>query len=219
MENLIEKYGKNKIFKIFFIVLFALLIMVCIFRNASYKTYDYKGHRLKLQKVSDYMVTMEDKDKNVLKMSIDLSKSYQYNFKCNVSYLDESISYEDSFENMEFMMTFSDGTKKTMPSYIIQIGEDDADGLTKNQRIEKDLIFKLKDYYIDNKSTLYIAIAIFGGLFILLGVSLFVYPESYWRMQTWLMVKDGEPTEFAIVSNQILGIVIIIIAFIGPFLL
>ncbi len=219
MENLIEKYGKNKIFKIFFIVLFALLIMVCIFRNASYKTYDYKGHRLKLQKVSDYMVTMEDKDKNVLKMSIDLSKSYQYNFKCNVSYLDESISYEDSFENMEFMMTFSDGTKKTMPSYIIQIDEDDADGLTKNQRIEKDLIFKLKDYYIDNKFTLYISIAIFGGLFILLGVSLFVYPESYWRMQTWLMVKDGEPTEFAIVSNQILGIVIIIMAFIVPFLL
>ena len=207
MINFINKSGKGKIYVFCYISLLALLVMFCIIKINLYKSYNYNGHRLYLYKVYDYTLIMRDKDNNLLTMTVDPEKSYIYDFKCNINYLDESISYIDSFKDSETTMVFSSGITKTLPLIVIN-GED---GLTDSERQEKDLIIKLRGYYLDDVTSAYVVYTIVCGLLMLpLGLALVMFPRRFWEIQTCLIVESGEPTDFALISNVVVGAVLIV---------
>jgi hypothetical protein len=43
-----------------------------------------------------------------------------------------------------------------------------------------------------------------------LGALLFLWPRAYWRLQTALLVKGGEPTTFALVFYRVAGASLVI---------
>jgi len=58
-------------------------------------------------------------------------------------------------------------------------------------------------------------VIILGGLFILLGVGMFVYPFEFWefsRKFNW-SIEGGTPTDFGIYMQQFGGIFVVILAF------
>lgn len=84
------------------------------------------------------------------------------------------------------------------------------------QASEKLLISKLLDYYNNSKPIgIYICYDFFGLLLLLMGTGLFFYPESFWRFQMMFTVRNGEPTDWAIFSNKIAGVLLVIMIYIG----
>lgn len=58
---------------------------------------------------------------------------------------------------------------------------------------------------------------VFGEIFLLgLGAFMVIKPDLFWRLEHFMTVEDGEPTDFYIASRRIAGVIFF---FLGVFLL
>jgi len=57
----------------------------------------------------------------------------------------------------------------------------------------------------------YVVYSIICGLLTLpLGLALIMFPRRFWEIQTCLIVESGEPTNYALISNVVVGAVLIV---------
>ena len=49
-------------------------------------------------------------------------------------------------------------------------------------------------------------------LFLVLGIFFAAAPETIWQLQHMFTVKDGEPTDFALISIRIGGVILLLLS-------
>ena len=219
MYDFVERHGGGKVFKWGFCLLAVVLIAVITMQYVFSTHYMFEGKRLTLSSIGTESVVMVDGQGNEARFTgpSELQLSGGMN---TVSYLGRTFSrMVDWNETRGYRYDFSDGTSSIDPILTQTFGEGD-DALTPLQRDESNLIDRMGRYLADGHS-IWIAIGrLFAALLALvLGVAMFAFPEALWKLDTLFTVRGGEPTEWALFSNQIGGILMIMLAFVIPFVI
>lgn len=218
MEELFEKQGKKKVFLICWISLTVILVFSIFVSYFTFLKYDYKGTRLKLISVTRSNVVMEDSDGN--RLTMEAERDYYSGVMFNsytVNYRDELMEYNNGYNELhEVRYVFSDGSEWIGDFIYISINNESPpyDDFTELQHAEKALFDRLIAYFSGEKSGgVHAGVCISGMLLLFLGTSSFIFPEKYWQLQTFLSVKNGEPTELALFLNRVAGVLYVILAF------
>jgi len=129
------------------------------------------------------------------------------------------------FLDYEIIRTSSDSTRDVHYSFsdysFITINERNpraADMLTRLQSAEMRFIESFMNIQTQRQReiTPYIRMAIIGlGLaFISLGLAHIIHAEEMWRLRYYFVVRDGEPTELALLLNVVAGLILIVLGFV-----
>ncbi len=221
MDNLINRFGKTKVFWVSFGVLASLIVLMTIIMNLLYRTLPYNGTTLWLTGITETTVTMQDTQGAVLEMRAErISQSLRTNF--TIEYKDKTMHYNSYAADSGSVFIFSDGVQFVEPHLIaydsngepINLG---LERLTQTQLSEKEFISAVLNIYWNKKLTHdYVYACLSAMPFLLLGVFIFINPHLLWNFQAMFFVQNGEPTDFAIFTNKSLGILLILLAFITP---
>jgi len=215
-DNFLDKYGKDRIFKIIFILAILVNIIVVIFLSNNEKTFINAGEKFKFHGIKNNVATIKDSTGNLLKVkeiesdsfneddtlssiydSIDFS-NFEISYKDNVMFYDNSQLADDK-------VTLTLSNKKTY-----NLNTYDSSNNTSTDT-EINLICKSVDMYKKNPSIFdYAPLLILFACLICFGCILIIYPEEAWKFEHELYVKGGEPTNYAIISNRIVGVIIVI---------
>ena len=214
------EFIRKNAFWIGFIGLSALYIFLILSQYTSYNSLIYKDQKFRLVSVDGTQVVLCDGDQLELVFNSAGDLPDKSNCEAIILYRDEVMRYKRCFANSEKIYTFSDGTQMTEPLYSVARNFSGAEaassGVSNLQTEEKNLMDRLYDYYTNFKlARNYIATGFLAVILLLLGSWALFRPTEAWRVQTQLYVKNGEPTDYAIISNRIGGAIIIIFAFIS----
>lgn len=219
-DSFLDKYGKDRIFKLIFILSICINIIVVIFLSNNEKTFVNSGEKFKFHGIKNNVATIKDSNGNLLKIkeiennsfneddtlsyiydSVDFS-SFEISYKNNVVFYDSSKLVDD-----KVTLTLSNKKTYTYNTYDISTYASNNTGTD----TEVNLICKSINMYKKNPSIFDFApLLILFACLICLGCIFIVYPEEAWELQHSLDVKGGKPTDFAIISNRIVGIIIVI---------
>jgi len=194
--------------------------MVVIFLSNNDKTFVNTGEKFKFHGIKNNVATIKDSNGNLLKVkeikndsineddtlsfiydSVDFS-NFEISYKNNVMFYDNS-----QLANDKVTLTLSNEKSYTYDSYDI------SNSSSNNPSIdtEVNLICKSVDMYKKNPSVFdYAPLLILFACLICFGCILIIYPEEAWKFEHELYVKGGEPTNYAIISNRIVGVIIVI---------
>lgn len=221
MGALYNKYGKNKIY--LFIAILLIIINIAILK-IYYQTqiqFSIDGQSFKYVSHDEEKMLLKDKEGNMVTLTIDTSdggfaplciaSKYEIEYKNKIIKCDNS-----DWMNKGRIIILSDGSKYTKK--VITIVAGNSNKPKKNIPFDVQLVNNIEDIhdFVDD-NPLKVA-PIFSIPLIFLGLSCVMYPENMWRFQHMLSVSGGEPTDFAIISNIICGIMVIGFALFMPFI-
>lgn len=218
MKRWFAQLSKSDIFKLVFCVLAAVYVIITVILYNTYRTYEYKGHRLRVVTVNDTEVVMKDENGYKLVLTANtVEKAIPFEHDYTINYRDETIRHIESFEIDGSVFTYSDGSQVTERGYVRMFSGNEEIlnvRLTETQLAERELFYKLNDYYMEYKELgVYILVDFFGLALLFCGIGAFLYPEKLWRFNHFLDVIGGEPTDFAIITNKLSGIGLTILSY------
>ena len=219
-DNFSGKYGKDRIFKIIFILAILVNIIVVISLSNNEKTFVNTGEKFKFHGIKNNVATIKDSTGNLLKVkeikndsineddtlsfiydSVDFS-SFEISYKNNVMFYDNS-----QLANDKVTLTLSNEKSYTYNPYDISSSSSNNPSID----TEVNLICKSVDMYKKNPSVFdYAPLLILFACLICLGCIHIIYPKEAWEFEHALYVKGGEPTNYAIISSRIVGVIIVI---------
>lgn len=217
IEQIYDKYGKKKVYIAIAILLIIANIITII---GLYKARtSFTIYNVKFRYVSRKNGTIIYKDHENNEVVINTNNYRNYGFispmgsEYEIRYKDKVIHVVTSYLNKpEITITVSNGEEYKEEVFTYPISTYGQYG-----SFEVKLVHGLNStYYYASQKFAYIFLEIFIALIIFLGLASIMYPEKMWRLQHFLSVHGGEPTEFAIFMNQLSGVIIIIVAFIIP---
>lgn len=216
MNKITRKYGKRRIFLICYCFFSLLLIAEILILFNLYNTMQYKGNTLRVEEVHSDGVVMRDQNENTLTLAAITQSDDEFAWQQTIQYLTETITYRYA-PGADSRYIFSDGSTYTEP--WIQVSHDDEsqdDSLSPLQTEEKQLVNRLRDYFLDYQGAgLYAGLALVGLVLLLLAHGVFFYPEVFWHLQTALSVRGGEPTDFYLFMNKLSSFFILAMVYIG----
>ena len=186
------------------------------------KHHDFDGRKLTLKSLTDEAVMMVDDEGNEASLT-GPSDLYIDGGSQIVQYMKRKIQCTiDWNDSGNFLYTFSDDTTLTLPPQQVSLAQTDiaeAYDLTPLQNEELYLITKMQ-LLLNKGSTL--PVILWKGLVslvvLLIGMAMLCFPEASWKISTFLIVHDGEPTGWAITSSCLSGAVLIVASFVIPFI-
>ncbi len=212
MDSFLKRLDKSWWFLLTFGVLMLLLIALLIVFFRDNTSITYQGRRLTLVRTGDgNSVTMADSEGELLQW-----KGYSSG---GFAYRGEKVAISFNAPGGGAVFTFSDGSVETLQGRgergkIADYGGLYISGLTPERKSEVWAVRKLAAMGIYHYSVgRNILAGLFGSLFLLVGCSRLFYPEAWWRMQVSLVVVGGEPTDWAILSGRIFGVMIVAFVF------
>lgn len=199
-------------------ILAALLVVLCAVLCYRGTHVTFEGNRLALQSVQPNAVVMVDQDGNeaILRGTGDIS---YFEGMAEVTYRGRAFGRAHNWERDETQVyTFSNGTSVVEP--LLQVvfdGDETSPTLTPLQRSEYDLINKMIAYQQEgNPIGRIIGYGMLSLLILALGTASFCFPHAFWKLDIMFTVRGGEPTEYAIISRKVAGLLLIAAAFALP---
>ncbi len=208
VEQICEKYGKQKVFM--FIVTILIIINISIVLIIRFNTMNFMYENYKFTLVNSSFNNIEFKDIKGDKLSLE--KGYEADsegivfYRYIMTYKNKYTIYKETSEGN--IITFSDG--KEYNEELIQFDIDSNEGF------ELGLVNKVLQIYNNSKNltkNLFIGILLSIAM-VFLGTFNLIYPEKAWELQHILDVEGGYPTEFAINSNKFVGVTLCIMSII-----
>lgn len=220
LEKLYAKYTKKKVYlgaAILLIIINIITMFMAYKANTSF-TIDNQ----KIRYVSDRRDTVLFKDNEDDEVNITIEDGKNPTMldiianKYKVTYKDKTIEADFSnwFDN-EVIITKSNGRERNLT-----ISEYLSYSRNKYGPFDESLIYNMNETYSIAKDKSFI----FGMIFIIfplifLGLAGIMYPEKLWRFEHFFTVQGGEPTEWAIFSSKLAGIIIIVFVLLIPFIM
>ena len=212
--TMVEKYGKGKCMWALFALLSVIAMAMMVIAGINHRTIRHNGNRLRLVSVDQRelataghipsAVVMADRDGNHAILSVSYSG---YSTTFTASYLGNVTTREfEAIAERDMIYTFSDSTGWTSAST--------AEGLTPLQRQERDFIRNLLFFYLNYSARDYIVFPLVVIGLILVGLVHIFYDKALWRLSHMAFVKNGEPTDFALISCKGMGFMLIVVSFI-----
>ncbi|MCL2397910.1 MAG: hypothetical protein FWC93_07600 [Defluviitaleaceae bacterium] len=191
---MIEKIRNNKTFLLstvtLSLLLLAMLLLIGIIRAPGRYVFGESTLRVTHVDMANNRVEMRDTNGNVLVMTRSWS--------------------------LDFVQAFIQGGWQTTVEYFV-----DEPAIKTQLQQQEEAIIDWSVNVLENYTPpqLYVLAAIFGLIFIIMGLGFVIYPEAIcrWRMRRW--VEGGEPTDFAEIMNQFGGVFLIILAFAVPLII
>ncbi|MGL5314132.1 MAG: DUF6199 family natural product biosynthesis protein [Peptostreptococcaceae bacterium] len=212
--KIIDKYGSKKVFLSLFILIICInsLLLGVLIRKE--KTVIYEGDKLIYQERNNRTSIFKDNDGNILTVKSinvalddelmitdDLHSSYEIDYKGKQIFYDNS-----KFMEMETKITLFDGSIYESTPIYVDYYNDQSYELPKDVKLTYDVI----NIHMNPNGILgNFGDIILGFIFIFIGLVGLIYPKKLWKFEHRLDVKGGEPTDFAIISSQIGGIIFI----------
>lgn len=215
-DKLCHKYTKRKVYlgTAILLILINTITMFIIYKtNTSFTIGDQK-----FRYVSDKRNTVLFKDNQDNEINVIIENGTKSSI-LDIIATKYQVIYKDKEIKADFSNWFYDGI-------IIQTNERDYK-LTFSQYsdfstneygpFDINLVYNLNTTYSFAKDKSFIWAMIFIIFpFIFLGLAGIMYPEELWRFNHMFTVRGGEPTEWAIFSNKLGGVIIIAIALLVP---
>ena len=215
MEKFELKKKKKKIYQISLISLVALLALIIWIVNYIHMGFSIGDQKFRyvgewVDEGKDYV--FKDKEDNLVIIDVEELGARYFSFadKYKVSYLDKVI-YSDSYDLIEegWRLTLSDG----------KVYEKDYVSCAMNGWKEKSDNFDLQlvhgiERVIDFRATSResFVFLLMGTFLIAIGLTGIIYPVELWKFQHMFSVAEGTPTELAVFSNRLTGVIVILIA-------
>lgn len=213
MDEYIEK-NQRTLLIIGVAVIVALVVLVCALNVGHQTRYTFAGERLTLVSVGGGEVVMRDGAGREARYHGSGEMSYFLGYG-EVTYGERTFSRNAVWgEDETVHYVFSDGSSLTEELIFFTVDGDTppVDVRTRLQQDEMDLLDRMMRYLVDgNPTASVIGRGIFAALVGALGVAFICYPRKFWRWQTMFTVQGGEPTDWAIVSNRIGGVLLIVV--------
>lgn len=222
MGNLYKKYGKGKIYLVTVILLITLNILISILAYKSYTSFSIDGQKFKYLSQEINKILFEDSDGNLVIVTTGergygfSSSATSISIKYEVKYKDKVIKVDSSnLLDKGKVITLSDGSEYIQEFFRIVI--DNSNQSKSNLPFDVQLINNIEDSYDVVKGGIFIASSILGIPLIFLGLTGVIYPKELWKFKYRFVVSGGEPTDFALASNIIVGIMFLCLAFLITF--
>ncbi|MBO4299613.1 MAG: hypothetical protein J5998_12545 [Clostridia bacterium] len=185
----------------------AALALITALAGWSMTHYSFGGERLALRRIEENRAVMADASGHeaVLTGSGSIPTVGR---DSELTYGDLVIRRRFDESDFAYVYTFSDGSEASVSLFAVTAdGQTASDGLTELQRAEFDLFGKMQAYLESgNPVWRYVGKNILMASIALLGLAMLCFPESAWRVQHKFSVRGGEPTDWAIFSNQATGV-------------
>ena len=158
----------------------------------------------------DYV--FKDKDDNLVIIDVEELGARYFSFadKYKLTYLDRTI-YSDSHDLIQegWQLTLSDGRiyKRDYVSLTMNRWEEKSDNFDVRLIHE---IEKLIEFRSTSRESF--VFLLMGTFLIALGLTGIIYPVELWKFQHMFSVADGTPTDLAIFSNRLAGVMFILMA-------
>ena len=198
--ELYELYSNKRVFLRSYVVLTALMVIIVVFSVYSYRRFSFEGETLRLVRVTHDTVTAIDSDGNKAVLTITGGQSwFRTPESASVIYRDRVITRDVSTdtESRGFGLIF-----------VYSFSEDDL--------TERALMRQMLAYHAEGRTIWrYIIISLLlTNLLMLFGLFTLIFPKIRWEMQTFMYVRDGEPTDFYYFTTFVCGIIFICGSFI-----
>jgi len=199
-------------FLIAFCALSVLLIVLAAVFFTSGRRLDFMGDRLMVTSTAHDGITMQDRDGNQATLNFDF---FDPQGAIIVRYLDITVTRRFSQDFSHTYYTFSDGLVWRNELVWVAGMPHHLSPPTLQQRAEMELINQMLEIMRSQVSVgMVMFFVILAMAFFLYGLWLICYPEKVWRFTHRNTVLGGEPTDYAIRTNKVAGVLIIIIAFV-----
>lgn len=213
MEKFELRKRKKRIYQVSLISLLALLGLIIWITNYIHMGFSIGDQKFRY--VGEWMgdgkdYVFRDNDYNLVIIDVkELGDGYfSIADKYKVAYLDKTIySYSYNLFERGWQLKLSDGT----------IYEKDLINVTRRGWEEKSNIFDVRLIHGIERVIKFRAVAkesvvafILGIMMISLGLIGIIYSKEVWGFQHMFSVSGGEPTEFAISMNRLVGLVMIL---------
>ena len=212
MFRYIREHGRTSV-KGAAICLLAAVALVTALSGWSMTHYTFDGEWLALRRAEDGRVVMADKTGREAVLTGPGSVPV-VGRESELTYGERVIRRRFDENDFAYVYTFSDGSEASLPVVSVKTdGQSAGDGLTDFQRAEFSL-FERMQLFLESgsplprnvwKNALMALIAVFG-------LAMLCFPEAAWRVQTMFIVNGGEPTDWAIFSNQASGLLFAAVA-------
>ena len=212
MEVLEIKARKKKLYIISLVSLLALLVLIVWITNYNNMGFSIGDEKFRYVKENDQDrgdYVFKDKSNNLVIIDIEKLGNGEFSLadKYKLSYLDRTI-YSDTYNLFEegWQLKLSDGSihKKDFASVVMRNQEESNNfDLQLISGIERVIRFKsvFKESFV---------VRHIGTLAIAVGLAGIIYSKEVWRFQHMFSVSGGEPTEFAIMMNVLVGFAMIL---------
>lgn len=217
LERLYEKYTKKKVYlgaAILLIIINILTVFMIYKVNTSFTIGDQK-----FRYVSDkrYEVLFKDDEGNEVNIHlVDTGRSSLIDIVSSKY----QIEYKDKVIGADFSNWLHDGiiiNQSNGKEYKMSISEYRNYSDVEHGPFDKMLVYKINNAYSFAKDKSLVLIMIFIIFpFIFLGLAGIMYPEEMWRFNHMFTVRGGEPTDWAIFSSKLGGIIVIVFALLLP---
>lgn len=218
IEGLYKKYGKGKIYLGISIMLIILNLVILVITYQVKISFSIDGEKFKYISHTERSISLQDSKGNEVKVDIENSGYVLSSIaeKYRVEYKDKVIRVDNSdWMNKGAVIKLSDG--REYKKKLIKIVLNNENQAKPSEPFDVQLVNNIEDVYdFVSESGSLIGFFVISIPLILLGLSGIMYPKSLWRFQHILDVADGEPTDFAIISNVIVGVIIIGFALLMP---
>lgn len=223
MEYLYEKYGKKKIYIGTAILLVIINIITVFTLYQANISFTIDGQKFKYISEDENTILFRDREENLVTITIE---DENINFPAYVTIIADKyqIEYKDKIIKVDYsnwmseegrgIITLSDGSEYKQ-GITINFGEKNQHG--EPPHFDMQLVRNLNSAY-DVANSEYYSVFILTIPLILLGLAEIMYPEKMWRFSHRLHVRGGEPTEWAIFSNKLGGVIMIGMALLLPFI-
>lgn len=213
MEN-VNKESRKKTYIISFlclVIISGIIIYGTNKSNSRFSIEDKKIRYIEEQIDGKEKIIFKDKGKNLLTVTIDKKGNPYFSFaeQYTVYYLDKIIVVDTSdVYGARRKIRLSDGTPYE-EDIVNSIVRGYIDG--KPKPFDVQLVHGIEDVIKFRKDMISpIFIIIFPSILIALGLVGIIYPEKLWKLDHFLTVEGGEPTEFAIMMNFLGGIFVVL---------
>ena len=215
MENLYKKYSKKKLYFSLAILFSIIHIMLLIMVYKMNIRFSLDEQKFKYISQDENTILFKDNDENLLWVNIKIKSNSANSIgdKYEVKYKDKTIVVDNTqWMSGKSIITLSNGEEYKTDWLPMEIRENFYEAIPYDVQLIKNINY-IYNFVMDNNL---FTLPLLTLPLILLGLTLFMYPEEWWRIEHILTVSGGEPTDWAISSSKISGIFILVIAIIFP---
>ena len=215
MEKLYSKYSKKKVYYSSAILLMAVHIIILIIAYQVNLRFSLDGQNFKYVSQDENTIFFQDSDESPLSVNIKVKDngSNSIGVKYEVNYKDRLIKVDNTqWMSGKSIITLSNGQQYKADWMPMEIRGNPYETIPYDVQLIEN-INQIYNFVMDNSlsTLLFLTIPL-----ILLGLVLFMYPEEVWKIEHIFTVAEGRPTDWAISSSKVGGVLIVFFSTIFP---
>lgn len=220
MENLLDKYGKEKIYVIGLAIGIIISLITWLYISHNRASFEWQGEKFKLVREGISEAQVKDYKGNLMNIKIKQGNWDKYTQLITIEYLDQVIIYDS-------LNLFDKGIVISTPKGIVYEDKNTFGVTMANSQqeekylpLEADLAYKVAAVINDDLSIgVIILFFILQVVVFAVGLMNIICPEVGWQLKHFLSVEGGEPSDFYLIMSKLGGWVTVGFACIYPFII